>query len=136
MRTDLVSEVWENDRSQTTHCTVMSIFTSPSSSASMRSPINWELTSFKKGAKGGAWEAYSILRDKHYLDKLQRDLIRTAKSHDVSEILDPTFTPAPSQEEIELFEAKQTFMYNVFKETLLTDMGRFKVRMHLRPTDA
>ena len=30
----------------------------------------------------------------------------TAKSHDVSKILDPTFTPGPSPEEKELFEAK------------------------------
>ena len=26
-------------------------------------------------------------------------------------------------------------MYKVFNETLLTDMGRYKVRMHLRTTD-
>ena len=78
----------------------------------------------------------SILRDECYFDKFQRDLFITAKSHDVSEILDPTFTPGPSQEEKKLFEAKQTFMYRVFKKTLLTDMGRYKVRMHLRTTDA
>ena len=54
----------------------------------------------------------------------------------MSEILDPIFTPGPSQEEKELFEAKQTFMYKVFKETVLTNMGRYKVRMHLRTTDA
>ena len=60
----------------------------------------------------------------------------TTKSHDVSEILDPTFTPGPSQEEKELVEAKQTFMYKVLKETLLTDMGRYIIRMHLRTTDA
>ena len=56
--------------------------------------------------------------------------------HDVSEILDPTFTPGPSQEEKELFEAKQTFMYKIFKETLLTNMGGYKVRMYLRTTAA
>ena len=58
------------------------------------------------------------------------------KSHDVSEILDPTFTPGPSQEDKELFEAKQRFMYNVSQETLLTNNGRYIVRMHLRTTDA
>ena len=58
------------------------------------------------------------------------------KSHDVSEILEPTFTPGPSPEEKELFEAKQVFMYKVFNEALLTDMGNTKVRKYLKPTDA
>ena len=64
------------------------------------------------------------------------DLCITAKSHDVSEILDPAFTPGPSQEEKELFDSKQVFMYKVFNETLMTDMGRTKVRKHLKTTDA
>ena len=97
--------------------------------------MNWRLTSFKKGTKYGA-SAYPILRNECHFDKFQKDLFVTAKSHDVSEILDPTFTPGPSQEEKELFEAKQTFMYKVFKETLLAAMGRYKVRMHFRTTDA
>ena len=59
-----------------------------------------------------------------------------AKSHDVSEILDPTFTPGPSPEERELFEPKQVFMYKVFNETLLTDVGRTKVRKYLKTSDA
>ena len=33
-------------------------------------------------------------------------------------------------------EAKQVFMYKVFNETLLTDMGRTKVRKYLKTTDA
>ena len=97
--------------------------------------MNWRLTSFKKGTKYGA-SAYPILRNECHFDKFQKDLFVTAKAHDVSEILDPTFTPGPSQEERELFEAKQSFMYKVFKETLLADMGRYKVRMHFRTTDA
>ena len=39
----------------------MSNFTSPSSSASMRSPINWRLESFKKCSKGGG-QAYPTLK--------------------------------------------------------------------------
>ena len=94
-----------------------------------------ELASFKKSIKREA-SAYSILRDERYFDKFQRDLFITAKSHDVAEILDPTYTPGPSPEEQELFEAKQIFMYKVFNETLLTDMGRTKVRKYLKTTDA
>ena len=97
--------------------------------------MHLELASFKKSIKREA-SAYSTLKDERYFDKFQRDLFITAKSHDVSEILDPTFTPGSSPEEQELFEAKQVFMYKVFNETLLTDMGRTKVRKYLKTTDA
>ena len=64
------------------------------------------------------------LKDECYFDKFQSDIIITAKSHDVSEILDPMFTPGPSQEEKELVEAKQVFMYKVFNDNILTDNGQ------------
>ena len=135
MRSALVNVVLEHHRSQTTPGTRMSLVTSPSSSTPMRSPIHIELASFKKVIKREA-SSYSTLKDERYFDKFHRDLFITAKSHDVSEILDPTFTPGPSPEEEELFEAKQVFIYKVFNETLLTDMGRTKVRKCLKTTDA
>ena len=135
MRSTLVNAVLENHRSQTTPGTTLSLVTSPSSSTPMRSPIHIELISFKKGVKREA-SSYSTLKDERYFDKFQRDLFITAKSHDVSEILDPAFTPGPSPEEKELFEPKQFFMYKVFNETLWTDMGRTKVRKYLKTTDA
>ena len=110
MRTALVNAVLENHRSQATPGTRMSHVTSTSSSASMRSRIHLELASFKEGIKREA-SAYSILKDEHYFDKFDRDIFITAKSHDVSQILHPTFIPGPSQEEKELFEAKQVFLY-------------------------
>ena len=135
MRSTLVNAVFENHRSQATPMTTMPLVTSPSSSTSMRSPIHLELASFKKGIRREA-SAYSTLKDECYFDKFQRDLFITAKSLDVSEILDPTFSPGSSTEETELFEAKQVFMYKVFNQTLLTDMGRIKVRKYLKTTDA
>ena len=72
--------------------------------------MNLELASFKKSIKREA-SAYSVLKDEHLFDKFQRDLLITAKSHDVSEILDPSYSPGPSPEKRELFEAKQVFMY-------------------------
>ena len=65
--------------------------------------------------KRGAWQVFSTLRDEHHFEYFQRDLFIIAKSHDVSVILDPTFTPGPSQEEKEFIEAKQTFTYKVFR---------------------
>ena len=115
MRTALVNEKLENQRSCTTPASPMSHYTSPSSSAPMRSTILWELASIKESTREGAWQAFSTLRDEHHFEYFQRDLFIIAKSHNVSEILDPTFTPGPSQEEKELFEAKQTFMYKVLR---------------------
>ena len=67
MRTALVNAVLENHISQATPGTPVSHFTSPSSSASMRSPTHLELASFKKGIKREA-SAYSILKDECYFD--------------------------------------------------------------------
>ena len=92
--------------------------------------MNLELASFKKIIKREA-SAYSVLKDECFFDKFQRDLFIIAKSHGVSEILDPTFS-----EEKDLFEAKQVFMYKVFNEVLQTDMGRTRVRKYLKTTDA
>ena len=71
--------------------------------------MHLELASFKKSIKREA-SAYSTLKDERYFDKFQRDLFITAKSHDDSEILDPTFSPGSSPEEPELFEAEQVLM--------------------------
>ena len=77
-----------------------------------------------------------LTQDEPFFDKFQRDFLITAKSHDVSEYLDPSFSPGHSPEERELFEAKHVFMYKDFNETLQTDMGRTTVRKYLRSTDA
>ena len=88
---------------------MLSFSTTPSS-APIRSPMNLELASFKKSIKREA-SGYSVLKDEHFFDKFQRDLLVTAKSHDVSEILHLSYSPGPSPEEMELFEAKQVFLY-------------------------
>ena len=132
MRTSLVNEKSEQ---QSSSRPPMPHFSSHPSPVPMRSPMNLELASFKKSIKREA-TAYSVLKDECFFDKFQRDLLIIAKSHNVSEILDPSYTPGPSPEEKELFEAKEVFMYKVFHETLQTDMGRTKVRKYLRTTDA
>ena len=124
MRTALVKVKSEQRSSSRTS---MPSFSTTPSSAPIRSPINLELPSFKKSIKRKA-SAYSVLKDEHFFDKFQRDLLITAESHDVSEILDPSYSPGPSPEERELFKAKQVFMYKVFNETLLTDMEGTMVR--------
>ena len=107
MRTALVNEKSEQRSSSRTS---MPSFRTTPSSAPIRSPMNLELASFKKSIKTEA-SAYSVSKDGCFFDKFQRDLLITAKSHDISEILDPSCSPGPSPEERELFEAKQVFMY-------------------------
>ena len=85
MRTALVNAKSEQRSSSMTS---MPSFRTTPSSAPIRSPMNLELASFKKSMKREA-SAYSVLKDEHFFDKFQRDLLITAKSHDVSEILDP-----------------------------------------------
>ena len=132
MRTALVNVKSEQRSSPRTS---MPSFSTTPSSAPIRSSMNLELASFKKHIKREA-SAYSVLKDEHFFDKFQRDLLLTAKAHYVSEILDPCYSRGPSPEEWEIFEAKQVFMYKVFNETLQTDMGRTTVRKFLRTTDA
>ena len=96
----LMDEQWTNLNSHMSPATPchMPHFRSPTSPVPMRSPMYLELASFKKSIKREA-SAYSTLKDERYFDKFHRDLFITAKSHDVSEILDPTYTPGPSPEE-------------------------------------
>ena len=74
--------------------------------------------------------------NERYFDGFKRSLFIVAKTHECSEVLDPNYTPGSEPEEQELFEAKQTFMFNVFNTNLQTDMGKTIVRKHLASTDA
>ena len=94
----------------------MHSFNTALSSAPIRSPMTMELASFKKSINREA-SAYSVLKDEHFFDKFHRDLLTTAKSHDVSKILDPSYSPGHSPEIRGLFEAKLVFMYKVINET-------------------
>ena len=89
---------------------------------------------FKKGIKREI-AAYQTLKDEKYFDSFSRSIIVVAKSHECSEVLDPTYTPMSEPEQKELFEAKQTLMFSVFNAKLLTDMGKTVVWKHLTTTD-
>ena len=95
----------------------MPSFNTAPSSAPIRSPMTMDLASFKNSIKREV-SAYSVLKDKCFFDKFQRNLLITAKSHDVSEILDTSYSQGHSLEERELVGAWQVFMYKVFNETL------------------
>ena len=99
------------------------------------SPAAIELMGFKKGIKREI-AAYPSLKDERYFDGFKRSLFIVVKTHECNEILDPNYNPGSEPEEIELFEAKQTFMFSVFSANHQTDMGKTIVRRHLAHTDA
>ena len=80
--------------------------------------------------------SYPSLEDERYFDSFSRSLLIVAKSHECNEVIGPPYIPGSEPEQRELFEAKQTFMFNVFNANLLTDMGKTIVQQHLNTTDA
>ena len=72
-----------------------------------------ELMGFKKGIKREI-AACPSLKDQRYFDGFSRSVFIVDKSHECSDVLDPTYTPVSDPEQRELFEAKQTFMFSVF----------------------
>ena len=93
---------------------------------------------FKKGIKREISPYPSSLKDERYFDSFSRSSFIgvVAKSHECSDVLDPTYTPGSEPEQKELFEAKQYFLFSVFNANLLTDMGKTIVRKYLNTTDA
>ena len=99
------------------------------------SPAAIELMGFKKGIKREI-AAYPSLKDEKYFDGFKRSLFIVAKSHECNEVLDPSNTPGSEPEELELFEAKLTFMFSFFNANLQTDIRKTIVRRQLANTDA
>ncbi len=98
-------------------------------------PTLLQLMAFKKGIRRDV-SVYPVLKDEKYYDAFQRRVKILAKSHECSEVLDPDFTPHHSDQSRELFEHKQVFMFSVFENCLLTDMGKTIVRRYVHSTNA
>ena len=59
----------------------------------------------------------------------------TASMHHTEEVLDPTYRPS-NEYEATLFREKQTFMFHVLNNCLLTDEGKTVVREFAEQRDA
>ena len=95
-----------------------------------RDPVN----DFKKGIKRDV-STYPMLKDEKQWDNWNRSLKSLAHAHDIYQVIDASYTPT-TQEDIELFDFKQKFMYAVFQQTVLTDQGKALVRAHESDFDA
>lgn len=59
----------------------------------------------------------------------------TARAHGCDEIFDSQYTPS-NAEEMDLLVEKQKFIYLVFEESILNDIGKYYVRLHEKDYDA
>ena len=78
---------------------------------------------------------YTILREDKQWDKWNRSTIATARTHDCDHVFDINFVPI-GEEQQELFDEKQKFIYSVFEEKVLTNTGKALVRKYERSFDA
>ena len=101
---------------------------------SMSGPSIDIVRDFRRGIKRDASQ-FSPLRDDGAWDSWHRTTVAQARAQDVSEVLDGTHNPA-TQDEQDLFDEKQKYMFAVFEKTLLTDKGKALVRAHQRKYDA
>ena len=109
--------------------------TSVASAAPVPSPTN-SVSSFYKSIKKDKM-AYNKLTKPEYMDTWHRTFVATCKTHDCTDILDPSFAPNPlDMDEVKLFEAKQEFMFSVFDHCLQTDITKDFVRKYEDTGDA
>ena len=93
-----------------------------------------ELAIFKKSVKPSVSD-YPTLKEDAYWRSFLNGLRSNSALHGTTNVLNATYRPT-TQEEAELFEYHQRFMFNVFKKNVLTSKGKVAVRHHERTFDA
>ena len=89
---------------------------------------------FRRGIKRDKTQ-YEVLKDEKQWDSWKRQIESTATAHGCENILDPKFIPA-SVDAVELYDAQQKFMYDVFLSIMKTDRGMHFVRKYSSTKDA
>ena len=79
--------------------------------------------------------AYKPLESDKDWDSFNRHTTAVARIHKTDAVLDPTYVPH-TPDEIDLFERKQSFMYYVWVDNLLTNTGKELVRKYQSTYDA
>ena len=112
------------------HTSTASTFGASSSSAT----TSYTVASFKKGIKRDS-AAFKQIKDIRQLETFFKSLAIQAAMQDVSEPLDPDYTPL-TQEEKDLFRLKQDYMFGVFDQTMKAQQLRSFVLQHMDDRDA
>jgi len=102
----------------------------PRSSKPSHSPVD----NFKRGLKCDP-SLFMLFKDGKLFDSWQCSTVAQACAQDVAEILYPIYVPR-TQDDIDLFQEKQKYMFAVFERTLQTDTGKAIVRDHEDDADA
>jgi len=89
---------------------------------------------FTKGMKRSPAD-YGELKNDGNWKQWKRDLKTTAASHGVLDVLDPKYKPVTT-EDINLFQAMNTFMYSVFQKKLHTSKAKRPLLKYLETMDA
>ena len=105
-----------------------------SSSSSPSAPKYSPAELFRRGIKRDP-SLFPTLKDEKLNDTWHRSFSNQARAQDVSEVLDPLYTPTTTEER-DLFIEKQKFLYAVLESKVLTDRGKAIVREHEANFDA
>jgi len=92
------------------------------------------VSDFKRGIRCDT-NAYSVLNDDKHFNNWNRSVISKARAHNISDVFDTGYTPE-TEEEKQLFKAKQEFVYSMFNQCVQTDTGKSIVRSHEVDFDA
>lgn len=104
--------------------------TTTASSLNPRDPV----AEFQKGIKRDA-TLYTNFKDEKNWDTWQRSTVSTARAQKLDNILDSNYKPVTNEEK-QLFDDQQKFLYDVFQRNIQTDQGRAYVREHETDYDA
>jgi hypothetical protein len=98
-------------------------------------PPSSKASNFEKGGRRSVSD-YDKLSSKEQWPKWQRATLGTAFEHKVEQVLDPQYTPDPSDlDEVELFANQQRFMYSVFTKCLTEGKAVDILRNYSNPKD-
>ena len=89
-------------------------------------------TNFMSGIKKNISD-YPKLKEDKFFRGWYRQFSAIAATHDVSEVLDPDYTPSLSEKSV--FEAKNTFVYSVLVSSLKTTKSNQFVRVYEKSKD-
>jgi len=89
---------------------------------------------FKKGIKRDKTH-YNVLKDEAHWDNWKRATLATVANHGCKAVMDPTYQPT-NQDELDLFNEMQKFMYDISITKLKTSMGQHFVHAHKSTGDA
>jgi len=135
--------MWFNCNSILTQTALMSVVTlvlknsQNKSSAAKIISLNYlksPASDFKKGIKRDKTH-YNVLKDEAHWDNWKRATLATVANHGCKAVMDPTYQPT-NQDELDLFNEMQKFMYDISITKLKTSMGQHFVHAHKSTGDA